>query len=78
MANNNWQEPLVEKLVTYTLEIDGKIIVIKGVPARVNEETGEQLFSLDTVEKLQSFILDDSEPQQFIEVPVYQYADSAA
>ena len=51
MANEDWQEPLVEKLVTYTLELDGKVFVVKDVPARVNEETGEQLFSLDTVEK---------------------------
>ncbi|MGC1309911.1 MAG: YgiT-type zinc finger protein [Phormidesmis sp.] len=62
MTDNNWQEPLVEKLVTYTLELDGKIVVIENVPAKVNEETGEQLFLIDTLEKLQSLILDGLEP----------------
>lgn len=78
MANEKWQEPLVEKLVTYTLELDGKVFVVKDVPARVNKETGEQLFSLETVEKLQSMILDGSEPQHFMKVPVYQYMNSVA
>ncbi len=35
---------IVEKLVTYTLNLNGKIILIENVPARVNEETGEQFF----------------------------------
>lgn len=39
-----WQETLVEKQVTYTLHLNGQIILIENVPARVNEETGEQFF----------------------------------
>jgi YgiT-type zinc finger domain-containing protein len=34
----------VEKQATYTLELNGKIFVIENVPARVDEETGEQFF----------------------------------
>lgn len=55
---SNWQETLVEKQVTYTLNLGGKLFLIDNVPARVNEETGEQFFSPSTVERLQQTILD--------------------
>ncbi|MUL36067.1 hypothetical protein [Gloeocapsopsis dulcis] len=74
---NNWQERLVDKQVTYTLELNGKIFLIENVPARVNEETGEQLFSFSTVERLQQMILDGGEPDHFVQVPVYNYVSSA-
>ena len=41
---SEWQEKLVEKQVTYTLNLNGKMIILENVPARVNEETGEQFF----------------------------------
>lgn len=75
---SNWQETLVEKQVTYTLNLNGKIFLIDNVPARVNEETGEQFFSPSTVEQLQQTILDGKEPDHFVQVPVYNYSDSAA
>ena len=68
------QETLVEKKVTYTLQFNGQIFVIENVPARVNEETGEQFFSPSTVERLQQLILTKQEPDHFAEVPVYNYA----
>ena len=45
-----------ETKVTYTLEMNGKFVIIENVPARVCEETGEQFFSPDTVERLQKTI----------------------
>ena len=64
----------VEKQVTYTLELNGKFFVIENVPARVDEETGEQFFSPSTVEHLQQIILTGQVPDRFTEVPVYKYA----
>lgn len=74
----NWQEILVEKKVTYTLNLNGKIILIENVPARVNEETGEQFFSPKTVEQLQQTILGTQEPDRFVQVPVYNYSKNVA
>ena len=74
---SNWQEILIEKQVTYTLNLNGKIVLIDNVPARVNEETGEQFFSPSTVERLQQTILAE-EPDRFIQVPVYNYLSSMA
>jgi YgiT-type zinc finger domain-containing protein len=53
MTVDIWQEPLIEQKVTYILEVEGKLIVIENVPARVNTETGERYFSPDVVERLQ-------------------------
>ena len=68
---NNWQELLLEKRVTYTLEVNGKFFLVENVPARVNEETGEQFFSPSTVEHLQQLILDEKQPHRIVETPVY-------
>jgi len=70
---SDWQEPLVEKRVTYTLELNGKFFLVENVPARVNEETGEQFFSPSTVEHLQQIILSGKEPDHVIKTPVYSY-----
>ncbi len=51
---------LVNKLVTYSLEINGELVLVKNVPARVNEETGEQFFSPQIVECLQEVILSEN------------------
>ena len=71
---SNDQEQLVDKCVTYSLELNGKFFLIENVPARVNEETGEQFFSPTTVELLQEIILDGRKPERVIEIPVYSYA----
>jgi YgiT-type zinc finger domain-containing protein len=69
-----WEERLVERLVTYTLEVEGQVIVVEHVPARVNEETGERFFSPATVEKLQEIIREQREPSRVIEAPVFDFA----
>ncbi|TYQ26694.1 hypothetical protein PseudUWO311_11335 [Pseudanabaena sp. UWO311] len=65
---------IVEKRVTYSLELKGKFILIENVPARVNEETGEQFFAPSTVMLLQQIVLDGQEPKRVIQTPVYSYA----
>jgi hypothetical protein len=73
----NLQEILIETLVTYVLNLNGRVILIENVPARVNQETGEQFFSVLTVERLHQAILDREEPDHFIQVPVYNYLKAA-
>ena len=71
----NTTDKLVERRVTYTLEMDGKLYVVENVPARVDEESGEQLFAPSTVERLQAIILGKEKPGRVIETPVYEYAE---
>jgi hypothetical protein len=54
--------------------MNGKFFLIENVPARLNEETGEQFFSPETVEHLQQMILDGKNPDHFISIPVYDFA----
>jgi YgiT-type zinc finger domain-containing protein len=74
MESNNWNERLVEQKVTYALELKGQLIVIENVPARVNVETGEQLFSPETVEHLQVLVKQQQKPKRMMQVPVYEFA----
>ena len=73
---SDWNETLVEQKVTYTLDLNGKFFLIENVPVRVNLETGEQLFSPSTVERLQQIILNQEQPVRFIDTPVYNFAAS--
>jgi YgiT-type zinc finger domain-containing protein len=74
MHTTGWSERLAERRVTYTLDVDGQLFVIENVPARVNLETGEQLFAPDTVEQLQALVLQRRQPVRMMQVPVYEYA----
>jgi YgiT-type zinc finger domain-containing protein len=74
MQTETWNETMRETKVTYTLEMDGKFYIIENVPARVCEETGEQLFSPETVERLQQTIRGQEKPKKTIETPVYEFA----
>ena len=74
MSNDKaWNETLVEKRVTYSIEVDGRFIIIEDVPARVNVETGERYFSPETVERLQQVVWEQHRPIRVIETPVYEF-----
>jgi YgiT-type zinc finger domain-containing protein len=63
-----------ERRVTYTIEINGHIVVVENVPARVCVETGEQFFSPETVERLQAIVHGGTKPVRTIQTPVYEFA----
>ena len=69
---------MVERRVTYTLQHEGQFYVVENVPARVDEETGEQYFAPSTVERLQEVILSKQKPDRVVETPVYRYSERAA
>lgn len=69
------EEKLNERNVTYTIELEGKFYIVENVPARVNEETGEQYFTPETVEHLQKKIRGDAAPIKTLETPVFDFSD---
>ena len=73
MNDYPWKELLVDKVVNYLMEEDGKLIIIEKVPARVNPETGEQLLSSKTVQRLREMIKERKNPSRMIETPVYEF-----
>jgi len=76
MSSNEWKETMVDQRVTYTVESDGKIIIVENVPARVCVETGERLFSPETVERLQQMIWEKREPISDIDTEISSIYDS--
>ena len=74
MSKTKWNEPLIETTVTFTLLKDGKFYIIENVPARVNQDTGEELFSIKTVERLQKMVWDNNKPLKVLETPVYEFS----
>ena len=69
-----WNETLVERRVTYSLEYRGRFFLIQNVPARVDVETGERHFSPETVDRLQEVVREECRPVRTIETPVYEFA----
>jgi YgiT-type zinc finger domain-containing protein len=63
-----------DSLVTYIHEADGEIVLIEHVPARVCTETGEQVFSPDTVERIHAIVRGDRKPVRTVQTPVYEFA----
>lgn len=73
MRTERGQEAMVETKVNYMLEVDGKFVIVENVPARVCSETGEQFFSPETVERIQSIIWEGKKPNRVVETPVFEF-----
>ncbi len=63
-----------DELIMFTAQVDGRLVVVENVPARVCVETGEQLFSPATVERIQELLWGGHEPARTIETPVFNFA----
>ena len=68
------EEKLIDQKVTYSIFKDGQFYIIENVPARVNQETGEQFFSPGTVEKIQQIIRGHLNPVKTIKTPVFEFS----
>ena len=74
MNSQIYDEQFIETTVTYSIDMDGKFILIENVPARISVETGEQFFSPSVVERLQQVVWGARKPTRIIETPVFEYA----
>ena len=68
------KETMIDSRVTYTIELDGRVIVVENVPARVCAETGERFYSPQTVERIHQIIHGKDKPSRTITTPVYEFA----
>jgi YgiT-type zinc finger domain-containing protein len=67
-------QTIENRQVTYTIELDGRIVVIEHVPARVCVETGEQFFSPETVDRIHAIVRGERKPARTVQTPVYDFA----
>jgi YgiT-type zinc finger domain-containing protein len=68
------EDRLVQSLVTYSVEYEGRIVIVENVPARVDPETGERFYSPETVEQLQSIVWSGRQPDRVAQTPVFRFA----
>ena len=73
MSHQLLEETFVEQKVTYTLEVEGRFVIIEHVPARVSVRTGERFVSPQTVERLQQIVWKEKTPSRVVEAPVFEY-----
>lgn len=71
MASPEREERLVEQRVTYTVDLDGRVVTVENVPARVDEETGERYFSPATVERLQEIMWGERTLERTVETAAF-------
>lgn len=67
-------ETLVNRSVAYTVQKNGTFFIVENVPARVCLETGEELFTPETVERLQETIWTEHTPVRILATPVFEYS----
>ena len=72
------EETFVEQKVTYSLEVEGRFVVVEQVPARVSLRTGERFFAPETVERLQTIIRGQRVPSRVVQTPVYEFPTAVA
>lgn len=62
---------MIEEMVTYTIQLDEKLVVVEHVPAKVCTQCGERLYSSETVERLQTTVW---EPSRMLQTPAFDFA----
>ena len=67
---------LEEKKVNYIADLEDTIIIIKGVPARVCTQCGEQYFDDETTENIERIV--NQLKQVPIEVSIVNYKEQVA
>ena len=67
------QSGMTTELVTYTLEVDGQLVVVEGVPALIDPITGERFFTGETVDRLRETVR-LQRPTRVVEAQVYDFA----
>ena len=72
------REEFSEQEVTYITEVDGRVIIVERVPARVALTTGERLYSPETVQRIQAIIWGQSPPVRTVLAPVYEFSVASA
>ncbi|WP_295156562.1 type II toxin-antitoxin system MqsA family antitoxin [Selenomonas sp. AE3005] len=60
-----------EKLTTFMVEIDGCIIIVKGVPSHVCTQCGEVSYDTDVVVRLEKIV--DNMKKSSMEIAVSSY-----
>ncbi len=62
------------ELVNEVFNIDGKLVLVEQIPARVCSRCGETTFSRETTERIRRMVHGESQPVKSVQVDVFEYA----
>ena len=65
---------LETKIVTFTHEVNGQVIIVKNVPAESCGDCGEKTYSPQVTDELLAFAEKKHNPVELVKVPVYDFA----
>ena len=63
-----------EELVEEIFNIDGRYVVVSGVPSTLCLRCGERAFSRETAEKVRLMVHGEAKPRKSVSVQVYEFA----
>ena len=63
-----------ERPVAYSVDFNGKLVVVENLSAWVNDDTGMRFFVPETVDRLQRIVWEQRSPTRVIHTPVFDCA----
>ena len=63
-----------EELVEEVFRIDGKYVLVGGIPATVCARCGEESFSRETTERIRLMVHGRTEPTKSVALKVFEFA----
>ena len=73
-CHNCGSDKFTEELVNETFEIEGKLILVEGIPAKVCYRCGEITFSSETAENIRLMLNSNQKSQRRIEIDVFAFS----
>ncbi len=64
--------------VTFSYEEDDAYLLVEHVPAEECDRCGEKLYTPEVTDALLQYAKNQREPVKIVQVPVYEFAESAA
>jgi HTH-type transcriptional regulator / antitoxin MqsA len=60
--------------VSEVFHIEGRVVLVEQIPARVCEQCGEVTFSRETTEKVRLVLHSEAQPTRTVQMPVFAYS----
>ena len=63
-----------EEAVDEVFHVDGRYVLVNGIPATICARCGEQTFSRETVEKVRLMVRVEAKPSESVSMDVFNFA----
>ena len=63
-----------ENAVEEVFHVDGQVVMVEGIPARICDRCGDATFSRETTEAVRRMVHGESRPKRTVNVNVFAFA----